>query len=149
MTGNHGASFDEPVVLPTNLSYYALMTDQGAITSDILNHEYEGSGTEDDPYMVTWILNDPRNPLHFSLKRKIVIMGITAFATLIVSFTSSAYVGSLSMVTKHFGVTNEVATLGLSLFILGFAIGPLIWVSLYFKPTWNPVVLTHISGSSK
>lgn len=59
MTGNHGASFDEPVVLPTNISYFTLMADQGAITPDILSHEYEGSGTEDDPYMVTWILNDP------------------------------------------------------------------------------------------
>lgn len=71
MTGNHGASFDEPVVLPTNISYFTLMADQGAITPDILSHEYEGSGTEDDPYMVTWILNDPRNPLHFSLKKRL------------------------------------------------------------------------------
>lgn len=104
------------------------MADQGAITYDILNHEYAGSGTEDDPFMVTWIPNDPRNPLYFSMTRKIVIMAATAFATLIVSFTSSAYIGSLSMVMKDFDVSNEVATLGLSLFIVGFAVGPLIWV---------------------
>lgn len=129
MTINHVGSFDEAVVPPRNLSYWSLMVDQGAITYDILNHEYAGSGTEDDPYRVTWIRNDPRNPLHFSMTRKIVILATTAFATLIVSFTSSAYIGSLSMVVEHFDVSNEVATLGLSLFIAGFAIGPLIWVS--------------------
>lgn len=29
---------------------------------------------------------------------------------------------------KDLGVSHEVATLGLSLFVLGFGIGPLIWV---------------------
>jgi hypothetical protein len=129
MTSNHVGSFDEAVVPPRNLSYWSLMADQGAITYDILNHEYAGSGTEDDPYRVIWIPDDPRNPLHFSMTRKIIIMATTAFATLIVSFTSSAYIGSLSMVIKDFDVSNEVATLGLSLFIVGFAVGPLIWVS--------------------
>ncbi|KEF52394.1 uncharacterized protein A1O9_11635 [Exophiala aquamarina CBS 119918] len=127
MTSTHVGRFDEPAQAPRILSYWSLMSDQGAITHDILNHEYAGSGTEDDPYRVTWIHDDSRNPLNFTMKRKIVIMGTTAFATLIVSFTSSAYIGSLSMVIKHFDVSNEVATLGLSLFILGFAIGPLIW----------------------
>lgn len=137
MTRNHVGSFDEPVEAPRNLSYWSLMCDQGAITYDVLNHEYAGSGTEDDPYRVTWIVDDPRNPLNFPMKRKVVIMGTTAFATLIVSFTSSAYIGSLSMVIKHFDVSNEVATLGLSLFILGFAIGPLIWVSQQLDPKSN------------
>lgn len=133
MTSSNVNTYEEPVVPPKHLSYWALMTDQGAITYDILNHDYEGSGTEDDPYMVTWISDDPRNPLNFKLKRKIVILGTTAFATFVVSFTSSAYIGSLSMVVDHFDVSNEVATLGLSLFILGFAIGPLIWVRLLLR----------------
>lgn len=30
-------------------------------------------------------------------------------------------------VMQTFGVSEEVATLGLSLFVLGFALGPLLW----------------------
>lgn len=29
----------------------------------------------------------------------------------------------------EFGMSQEVATLGLSFFVLGFALGPLLWVS--------------------
>ena len=151
MTSNDVEGFEEPFAAPRYLSYFSLMFDQGAITYDVLNHEYAGSGTEDDPYRVTWISEDPRNPMNFPMKRKVVIMGTTAFATLIVSFTSSAYIGSLSMVIKHFDVSNEVATLGLSLFILGFAIGPLIWVSQHLNPkgTWSDRANAGIGPSQR
>jgi hypothetical protein len=76
--------------------------------------------------------------MRFSTFRKIFMTSVVGFATLVVSFTSSAYVGSIARVEEYFDINNEVATLGLSLFVLGFALGPLLWVnhivpSLHYK----------------
>jgi multidrug resistance protein len=51
-------------------------------------------------------------------------------ATLAVSFVSSAFSGGIGRVLAEFDVGEEVATLGISLFVLGFAIGPLLWAPL-------------------
>jgi len=41
-----------------------------------------------------------------------------------VAFVSSAYSGGADEVIRDFGCSEEVYTLGLSLFVLGFALGP-------------------------
>lgn len=51
-------------------------------------------------------------------------------ATLATSLASSTYTGGISEVLTGFQVGEEVATLGVSLFVLGFAVGPLIWAPL-------------------
>jgi multidrug resistance protein len=53
-----------------------------------------------------------------------------AFATLAVAFVSTAYTGSIVQIIEEFHCSQEVATLGVSLFVLGFAIGPLLWAPL-------------------
>lgn len=53
-----------------------------------------------------------------------------AIATLAVAFVSSAYSGSTAQIIEEFQCSQEVATLGISLFVLGFAIGPLLWAPL-------------------
>jgi MFS family permease len=50
--------------------------------------------------------------------------------TLAVAFVSSAYSGGVGEILKTFNIGSEVATLGISLFVLGFAIGPLLWAPL-------------------
>ncbi|KAL4866585.1 hypothetical protein BDV12DRAFT_199062 [Aspergillus spectabilis] len=115
---------------PKALSFWRLLLDHSAITQDVLNHEYAGSGTESDPYIVRWLDRDPRNPMNFPTRWKVLITLSTAFATLMVSLSSSAYVGSIRGVIEEFHVNNTVATLGLSLFVLGFSIGPLVWAPL-------------------
>lgn len=116
--------------LPTKISYFRLVADQGVVTQQILAHPYPGSGTEDDPYAVTWIPEDPRNPMNFSEFRKWSLTMVVAIATLAVSLVSSAYTGGVQEIEAEFGIGGEVATLGVSLFVLGFAIGPLLWAPL-------------------
>lgn len=53
---------------------------------------------------------------------------VVAIATLAVAFVSSAYSGGSREVIAEFGCSQEVYTLGISLFVLGFAIGPLLYV---------------------
>lgn len=113
-----------------SIPFWRMVVDQGAITQDILDYPYPGSGTEQDPFEVSWLPDDPRNPMRFSMWRKIMITVTVSIATLVVAVGSSAYSGSIQQVVDYFGISNEVATLGLSLFVLGFALGPLFWAPL-------------------
>ncbi|KAL5355270.1 MFS general substrate transporter [Aspergillus floccosus] len=119
-----------PGVYPQKIPFWRMLTDQGAITQAVLDYDYPGSGTEADPYVVGWIPSDPRNPQRFSFARKLSITLIVAFATMMVALTSSAYSGSVSEIVADLGVSQTVATLGLSLFVLGFAVGPLAWAPI-------------------
>ena len=112
------------------LAHLRLVASQSHITPRVLEHQYSGSGTEEDPYIVEFLHNDPRNPRNFSTLRKWTITILVAIATLCVTFDSSAYTGGIRQIIKQFGVSQEVATLGVSLFVLGFAIGPLLWAPL-------------------
>lgn len=73
--------------------------------------------------MVDFIENDPQNPMLFTKLKKWSITILVAIATLAVAFVSSAYSGGVRQIMEEFGSSQEVITLGVSLFVLGFAIG--------------------------
>ncbi|KAM0173769.1 hypothetical protein ACHAPC_010266 [Botrytis cinerea] len=110
--------------------HWELVFDQIHVTPEVLNYPYKGSGTEQDPFVVEFIPGDRRNPMNFPMLKKWTITILLAFATLAVSFVSSAYSGGVKEIIETFNVGSEVVTLGVSLFVLGFAIGPLIWAPL-------------------
>ncbi|KAF4157631.1 hypothetical protein CNMCM6069_005405 [Aspergillus lentulus] len=112
------------------ISFWRLLFDQGVVTQPVLSYPYSGSGTDEDPYVVTWIPDDPRNPMNFTEARKWSYTILVAIATLAVTLVSSAYTGGVEEIRQEFGIGSEVATLGVSLFVLGFAIGPLLWAPL-------------------
>ncbi|KAM5462790.1 MFS siderochrome iron transporter 1 [Microsporum audouinii] len=112
------------------IPHWRQVTDPGAVTPEIINYPYSGSGTEEDPYLVQWIPNDPRNPMNYSAVKKWSITFVVAIATLAVAMISSAYTGGAIKIAREFRADAEVITLGVSLFVLGFAIGPLIWAPM-------------------
>ena len=97
---------------------------------DVYNRNYPGSGTNDDPYIVDFLHNDRQDAMNFSIGRKWTIAILQSLSTFVVTYASSVYVSGIEGVMQHFDVSAEVATLGLSLFVLGFALGPLIWAPL-------------------
>ena len=107
-------------------SHFNLILDQLGLTDAVLNYDYTGHGTSDSPYLVEFLPNDSRNALNFSRSKKWLITILQAIATLAVTFTSTAYSGGLSSILMHFHVSTEVAILGVSMFVVGFALGPLI-----------------------
>lgn len=115
---------------PTRIPHFRQVIDQAGITPEVQAWEYEGSGTEEDPYIVQWIDDDPRNPMSYSPLKKWSITLMVAVATLAVAFVSSAYSGGSKEVIEEFHTTTEIFTLGTSIFVLGFAIGPLFWAPL-------------------
>ncbi|KAI9934833.1 hypothetical protein ASPWEDRAFT_117724 [Aspergillus wentii DTO 134E9] len=114
----------------SKIPYWRMVFDQKVVTDEIINYPYVGSGTEDDPYAVVWIPNDPRNPMNFSSLKKWFITFIASFTTLTVALVSSAYSGGMTQIVEEFQVSEEVVILGVSLFVLGFAFGPLNWAPM-------------------
>jgi multidrug resistance protein len=113
--------------VPKRPSHWRLVFDQTLITPEVLHHRYAGSGTHEDPYVVEFIPHDPRNAMHFPAWKKWALTILVAFATLAVAFVSAAYSGGVLQIIEEFHASTEVVTLGISLFVLGFAIGPLLW----------------------
>lgn len=111
---------------PTQIPFFKQVVDQAGVTPEVQNWHYDGSGTEEDPFVVVWIDHDPRNPMLYSELKKWSLTMLVAIATLAVAFVSSAYSGGTREIIQEFGASQEVATLGVSLFVLGFAIGPLL-----------------------
>lgn len=110
--------------------YWKLFVDHSFLTPDLLHVEFQGEGTQERPYVVEWTQNDARDPKKWSSRYKWMLVITVAIETLVVSFCSSVYSGGLRDVMQEFDVSEEVATLGLSFFVLGFALGPLLWAPL-------------------
>lgn len=116
--------------LPTahkRVSHWQLVTSHSLVTDAVATYHYKGAGTADKPYLVEFIPHDPRNPMNFPEWKKWFITLTVALATLAVAFVSSAYSGAVAQVLVQFHSSEEVGILGISLFVLGFAVGPLMW----------------------
>ncbi|PYH94452.1 bicyclomycin resistance protein [Aspergillus ellipticus CBS 707.79] len=71
--------------------------------------------------------DDPDHPYNWSLRTKLCISIMGCFGTFTASFSSGIFAPGSSSAAKTFGVSNEVGILGTTLYVLGFAFGPLIW----------------------
>lgn len=66
-------------------------------------------------------------PKNFPTWRKWVITMMLGLMTICVTFGSSVFSTATKQTGKKFGVSSEVMVLGVSLFVLGFAFGPIIF----------------------
>lgn len=88
----------------------------------------EGDEEEKDPNLITWNGDDdPENPQNFPKWRKWLITLCFSLTTLVVTFSSSVFSTAFQPTAMEFGVSEVTMTLGLSLFVIGFAVGPIIW----------------------
>jgi MFS family permease len=78
-----------------------------------------------DPNEVVWDGNDRENMRNVSTQRKWFICISLTTASLALTALSSAWGEANDAIVEHFGVGEEVGRLGLSLFLLGLAFGPL------------------------
>jgi hypothetical protein len=85
--------------------------------------------TEDDPYLVTWNgPNDPANPRNWTFKRKWAAVFVVSSFTFISPVSSSMVAPALSQVAKDLGIKSSFETaMVLSIFVLSYAIGPLLF----------------------
>lgn len=125
-------SVEKPPKQParTPISLFRLVIDQQRITPEVESHSYSGTGTTEDPYIVTWIPDDSGNPQTWSKAFKWTVAVIVAFECLAMAFTSSVYSGTIRELRADLTGSIDLLTAGLSLYVLGFALGPLLWAPL-------------------
>jgi len=67
------------------------------------------------------------DPFKFSQRRKWTITVVMAFCTLTSTFCSSIFSSTIAVTAREFDTSETVMLLGVSLFVLGYALGPLFW----------------------
>ncbi|KAB2571733.1 putative transporter [Lasiodiplodia theobromae] len=81
-----------------------------------------------DPNLVVWNgPEDPDNPMNWPQWYKWLITGTLGMMTFCITFASSVFSTATMVTAQVFNVSTEVMTLGTSLFVLGFAFGPIMW----------------------
>lgn len=71
-------------------------------------------------------LTDPANPFNWSLAKRVYHLSVPSLLCFVCTFGSSIYASGSEDVASYFGVSLVAADLGLSLYILGLAFGPVI-----------------------
>ncbi|KAJ4263932.1 hypothetical protein NW762_005970 [Fusarium torreyae] len=101
---------------------------QNGYGCDPPQNEPSDDDLEKDPFEVVWENgdNDPLCPRSFNKMRKWVIVFIVSFASFCVTCASSIYTSTYAQMEAEFGNAREVSILGLSLFVLGIALGPML-----------------------
>ncbi|KAG5981956.1 hypothetical protein E4U55_002463 [Claviceps digitariae] len=79
---------------------------------------------------VAFAENDIENPLNWSVTRRITITLSTVLMVLNAVFASSAPSGCLPSIMRYFDVSSEAAALVITLFLLGYCAGPLLFAPL-------------------
>lgn len=74
--------------------------------------------------------DDPLHAQNWPMKKKLRMGVILAFDALSASMGSSIFSSATLPVASEFGVGREVGTLGTSLFVFGYAFGPLMWAPI-------------------
>ncbi|KAI0670625.1 MFS general substrate transporter [Trametes maxima] len=126
----HAADFDEEVAVDAHARNDSVQTGRDAPSVDWHDKKYPGGGTHADPYVVDWELGDPENPFNWSDRRRWSITFQLAMATFTVAFCSSCYSGGLASMDRELHMSQVVGILGVSLYVLGFGLGPLIFAPL-------------------
>jgi MFS transporter, DHA1 family, multidrug resistance protein len=87
--------------------------------------------TSDGTVLVDWYTtDDPENPQNWTDKKRFMISLIICLYTFVVYTGSAIYTSSELGVIAKFGVTATDASLPLSLYVLAYGMGPLLWAPL-------------------
>lgn len=102
----------------------------------------------EDITLVTWYSDDdPENPHNWSFLKKMWISLLLLVYTVSIYIGSSIYTASEPDVSTIFGVSETAAALGLSLYVVGYGIGPLLFAPLSEMPAIGrnpPYTYTYI-----
>ncbi|TFY57840.1 hypothetical protein EVG20_g8380, partial [Dentipellis fragilis] len=82
--------------------------------------------SDDKTDVVTFVENDPEDPINWPLWRKLSVLGSLCILSVSSVFGSSAYAPAELQLQRVYGVNEETTSAGLTLYVFGFALGPLI-----------------------
>ncbi|KAJ7627407.1 major facilitator superfamily domain-containing protein [Roridomyces roridus] len=87
-----------------------------------------------DPYLVDWEENDSDNPRNWSSSKRAFVAFTISFLTFSVYIGSAIYTSCIPGLMQEFDVSLVHATLGLTLYVLGYGIGPMFFTPLQELP---------------
>ena len=101
---------DDTIITPIVSRHPTRQTDQVV---------HELSKQESKRTYIDFAHGDPDNPLNFSATRKWFITVLVVMMTVLVAMAAGAYSPVMPELVNEFGVSSEIATLGVSLYPLG------------------------------
>ncbi|VEU24283.1 DEKNAAC105562 [Brettanomyces naardenensis] len=84
---------------------------------------------------------DPLHPYNWPLRAKVAQCAIIASDTLCIAFGSAVFAEAIPSLSSIYHIADVVATLGVTLYVFGFATGPIIWAPLSELYGRRPVLL--------
>ena len=87
-----------------------------------------------DYELIDWLPNDSKNPQNWSRGKKFFVTFEICLLTTSVYIGSAIYTAGLEGVMEQFHVSAVAALLGLTLFIVGYGLGPMVWAPLSEMP---------------
>ncbi|KAG4432897.1 hypothetical protein IFR05_011615 [Cadophora sp. M221] len=108
-----------------NLEEYTKENPTGEINAGVRTPDGKG-----EYKLVTFLHNDPENPKNWSKAYKWYITMIVALTCFVVAFASSVVTADIVGVQEEFNVSEEVALLSITLFVVGFGIGPMVFAPM-------------------
>ncbi|SGY41074.1 BQ5605_C003g02466 [Microbotryum silenes-dioicae] len=87
-----------------------------------------------NPFLVEFEDNDPDRPMNWSTGKKSFVASLVAFLTFSVYIGGPIFTPSIPGLLDNFDISPVVATLGLSLFVLAYGIGPMFLAPLQEMP---------------
>ncbi|KAL8371534.1 hypothetical protein RB595_001362 [Gaeumannomyces hyphopodioides] len=133
------------------LTNWELVTDPAGVNSLTLNHPYQGRGTEQSPFLVDFLPDDPHNAKNYPGWKKWYFTMLQAFACLAVSFASSAYSGGVVDIIQFYGrqILFFFTYFALTAFNIGAAAAPSMTgliVLRFFAGVFGSSPLTNSGG---
>lgn len=91
----------------------------------------ESNSSDQDAVVISWYGDDDEaNPQNWSKTKRAVVSFVLWYYTFTVYATASIYINSIGGIMEEFGVGTIAATLGFSLYVLGYGIGPMVFSPL-------------------
>ncbi|KAB8225592.1 major facilitator superfamily domain-containing protein [Aspergillus novoparasiticus] len=105
-----------------NLEEYTTETAAGQIIKPVRS---AASGKMEDWKLVTFTIDDPENPKNWSKAFKWYCTMVVAFTCFVVAFASSVITADIEGPAEEFGVSREVSLVVVTVFVIGFGVGPM------------------------
>jgi multidrug resistance protein len=105
-----------------NMQAYTTETPSGNILREVQSNR---TGRTERYELVTFTVGDPENPKNWSKAFKWWCTMVVAFTCFTVAFNSAVITANVAAPAEEFGVSEEVSLLAITMFVIGFGIGPM------------------------
>ncbi|KAL7809928.1 major facilitator superfamily domain-containing protein [Trichoderma gracile] len=113
-----------------NFDEFRVESRTGAIPGPVEPPAVAGEGGAKRYQLVTFTPDDPENPKNWSKAYKWYCTMVVALTCFVVAFCSAVITADLVGPAEDFGVSREVSILAITVFVVGFGVGPMAFAPL-------------------